>query len=134
MPDATPETAAGSAAPPSPPSTPSHPGALERLFRISQRGSTVGQEVVVGEAEDGQVRLSVSDTGIGLAPDEASRLFQEFVRIKNERTRTIPGTGLGLSIVKKLAQLYGGDVEVQSEPNVGSTFTVTLRESPVKQA
>ena len=74
------------------------------------------------------VRLAVADTGIGLSPEEASRLFQEFVRIKNDRTRTIPGTGLGLSIVKKLAQLYGGDVTVRSEPNVGSTFTVTLQE------
>jgi len=80
------------------------------------------------ERQDGAVRLAVADTGIGLSPEEASRLFQEFVRIKNERTRTIPGTGLGLSIVKKLAQLYGGDATVQSEPNVGSTFTVTLRE------
>jgi len=78
---------------------------------------------------DGVVRLAVADTGIGLSPQEAGRLFQEFVRIKNERTRTIPGTGLGLSIVKKLAQLYGGDVTVQSEPNVGSTFSVTLRDS-----
>ena len=64
--------------------------------------------------------------GTGLTPDESSRLFQEFVRIKNDKTRTIPGTGLGLSIVKKLAQLYRGDVTVQSEPNVGSRFTVTL--------
>jgi signal transduction histidine kinase len=72
------------------------------------------------------VRVEVADTGIGLTADEASRLFQEFVRIKNDRTRMIPGTGLGLSIVKKLAQLYSGDVTVQSEPNVGSTFTVTL--------
>ena len=68
----------------------------------------------------------MADTGIGLSPEEASRLFQEFVRIKNDQTRTIPGTGLGLSIVKKLAQLYGGDVTVESEPNVGSRFTVTL--------
>lgn len=82
-------------------------------------------DVTIEPSADG-VRFEVADTGIGLSADEASRLFQEFVRIKNDRTRTIPGTGLGLSIVKKLAQLYGGDVTVRSEPDVGSTFMVTL--------
>jgi signal transduction histidine kinase len=72
-------------------------------------------------------RVRVSDTGIGLTAEDARRLFQDFVRIKNERTRTIPGTGLGLSIVKKLAQLYGGGASVESEPGAGSTFTVTLK-------
>jgi len=76
---------------------------------------------------DGRWRLRVADTGIGLAPEDAQRLFQDFVRIKNEQTRTIPGTGLGLSIVRKLAQLYGGDATVESEPGAGSTFTVTLK-------
>ena len=76
---------------------------------------------------DGLWRLRVADTGIGLAPADAKRLFQDFVRIKNEHTRTIAGTGLGLSIVKKLAQLYGGDATVESTPDVGSTFTVVLR-------
>lgn len=73
------------------------------------------------------VRLAVRDTGIGLTAEEAGRLFQDFTRIKNEKTRTISGSGLGLSIVKKLAQLYGGDAVVESTPDVGSTFTVTLR-------
>ncbi len=82
-------------------------------------------DVTIEPAANG-VRLEVADTGIGLSKEDASRLFQEFVRIKNDKTRTIPGTGLGLSIVKKLAQLYGGDVTVASEPNVGSRFTVTL--------
>jgi len=72
-------------------------------------------------------RIRVADTGIGMAPEDAGRLFQEFVRIRNEETRHIAGTGLGLSIVKKLAQLYGGDVTVESEPGRGSTFTVTLK-------
>jgi two-component system sensor histidine kinase/response regulator len=72
-------------------------------------------------------RIRVADTGIGMGPDDTERLFQEFVRIKNDQTRSIPGTGLGLSIVKKLAQLYGGDATVESEPGVGSTFVVTLR-------
>lgn len=89
-----------------------------------------GRVDVTLEATPCGLRFDVADTGIGLSPDDASRLFQEFVRIRNDWTRTIPGTGLGLSIVKKLAQLYGGDVTVASEPNVGSTFTVTLM-SPV---
>ena len=81
------------------------------------------------EESEGAVHLAVADTGIGLTPDEAGRLFQEFVRIKNDKTRAIPGTGLGLSIVKKIAQLYGGDVAVQSEAGVGSTFRVTVPRS-----
>jgi two-component system, sensor histidine kinase and response regulator len=85
-----------------------------------------GRVDVTIEPTDTGLRLEVADTGIGLSAEEVSRLFQEFVRIKNDKTRTIPGTGLGLSIVKKLAQLYGGDVTVQSEPNVGSRFVVTL--------
>ena len=85
-----------------------------------------GRVDVTIEPTGAGLRLEVCDTGIGLSPEDASRLFQEFVRIRNDKTRTIPGTGLGLSIVKKLAQLNGGDVTVQSEPNVGSRFTVTL--------
>jgi two-component system sensor histidine kinase/response regulator len=73
------------------------------------------------------VTITVADTGIGMTAEDAGRLFQEFVRIKNEKTRNILGSGLGLSIVRKLAVLYGGDVTVRSEPGVGSTFTVVLR-------
>jgi signal transduction histidine kinase len=72
------------------------------------------------------VAITVADTGIGMTAEEAGRLFQDFVRIKNEKTRNILGSGLGLAIVKKLAALYGGDVTVRSEPGVGSTFAVVL--------
>ncbi|MBN2210693.1 MAG: sensor histidine kinase, partial [Sedimentisphaerales bacterium] len=73
------------------------------------------------------VTITVADTGIGMTTQESARLFQDFVRIKNRQTRTILGSGLGLSIVKKIAQLYHGDVSVASEPEVGSTFVVTLQ-------
>ena len=96
---------------------------VSNAVKYNREGGRV--DVTIEEAGAG-VRVSVADTGIGLSPEEAGRLFQEFVRIKNDRTRGIPGTGLGLSIVKKLAQLYGGDVQVHSEPGVGSTFGVTL--------
>ena len=70
--------------------------------------------------------IAVADTGIGMTAEETGRLFQEFVRIKNRKTKNILGSGLGLSTVKKLAALYSGSVSVDSEPDVGTTFTVRL--------
>jgi signal transduction histidine kinase len=79
--------------------------------------------------EDGpeQLAISVTDTGIGMTQEEMGRLFGEFARIKNEKTRNILGSGLGLSILRRLAALYGGTVKVHSSPGEGSTFTVALR-------
>lgn len=87
-----------------------------------------GGRVEVAVAREGDFAvIRVSDTGIGMTEAECARLFQEFVRIKNEKTVAIPGSGLGLSTVRKLARLYGGDATVRSRPNEGSVFTVTLR-------
>ncbi len=72
------------------------------------------------------ITVAVRDTGIGLTPEEKDKLFKDFARIKNEKTRDIEGSGLGLSIVKKIAQLYKGRARVDSTPDVGSTFSVTL--------
>ena len=80
---------------------------------------------------DGLVRIQVSDTGIGLTPEERAKLFSEFTRIKNEETYKILGSGLGLSTVRKLARLYGGDAMVKSEKGKGSVFTVTLHDADV---
>jgi two-component system sensor histidine kinase/response regulator len=82
--------------------------------------------------EDGIARLTVRDNGIGMTREETELLFREFVRIKNEKTRSILGSGLGLAIVKKLALMYGGDVAVESEPDRGSAFTVVLRPLPAE--
>jgi hypothetical protein len=72
------------------------------------------------------ISIEVQDTGIGMTKDEAAKLFGEFTRIKNKKTMNILGSGLGLSILKRLSHLYGGQVSVASEPDQGSTFTVTL--------
>jgi signal transduction histidine kinase len=72
------------------------------------------------------VSIQVSDTGIGISPQDADRLFKEFVRIRTPHTDRIAGSGLGLSIIKKIAALYNGDITLESTPGSGSCFTVTL--------
>ncbi len=68
--------------------------------------------------------VRVSDTGIGMAEEELDEIFQEFYRIKGDETKEIKGSGLGLSIVKKVTELYGIDIKVESKPGEGSCFTL----------
>jgi two-component system, sensor histidine kinase and response regulator len=100
---------------------------LNNLVSNAIKYNREGGRVDVTLASSGRiVMIVVADTGIGLTAAESARLFNDFVRIRNAKTRNILGSGLGLSIVKKLAAMYGGDVTVHSEPDVGTTFTVTL--------
>jgi signal transduction histidine kinase len=85
-----------------------------------------GSVDVTVKSEEGKLVIQVSDTGIGMNEEECSRLFNDFVRIKNSKTRDILGSGLGLSIVKKLAIAYNGSTDVASKPDVGTTFTIVL--------
>jgi two-component system, sensor histidine kinase and response regulator len=78
------------------------------------------------EESNENITITVKDTGIGMTEAEMDRLFQDFVRIKNEKTKNITGSGLGLAIVKKLAENYKGKIEVSSIPDKGSIFVVTL--------
>ncbi|MBN1963333.1 MAG: PAS domain S-box protein, partial [Anaerolineae bacterium] len=73
-----------------------------------------------------EVTLVVSDTGIGIAPDEVMYIFERFYRTHRARSSTIAGTGLGLSIVKEIVESHGGHIDVQSTPDTGSVFTVRL--------
>ena len=68
----------------------------------------------------------MSDTGIGIRKEDLNQVFEEFRRGRSLTAKKYRGTGLGLAIVKRLVGLLGGSVEVSSEVNVGSTFTVTL--------
>jgi two-component system, sensor histidine kinase and response regulator len=75
------------------------------------------------------ITIIVEDNGIGMAVEDTSKLFEDFVRIKNEKTKNISGSGLGLSITKKIIDLYQGEIHLESEPGKGSKFTIEL---PVK--
>jgi two-component system, sensor histidine kinase and response regulator len=97
---------------------------LSNAVKYNRDGGRVDVSVSL---RHGRVVLAVADTGIGMTEEETAKLFGEFVRIKNAKTRAIPGSGLGLSIVKKLAALYDGDVTVASQPDIGTTFTVSLK-------
>ncbi len=85
-----------------------------------------GRVDVAIKPKDNFVVITVSDSGIGMSEDDMSKLFNEFVRIKNQKTKNISGSGLGLSIVKKIVDTYEGDITVTSVPEKGTTFTVTL--------
>ena len=96
---------------------------ISNAIKYNKQG---GRADIFIEREEKKVKIIVSDTGIGMTEEEKSKLFQDFVRIKNPKTKNITGSGLGLSIVKKVVEMYHGDIEVQSIPDQGSTFTVIL--------
>jgi signal transduction histidine kinase len=72
------------------------------------------------------VHVAVQDTGIGIAPEDQSMLFQKFFRSRDGRARSAPGTGLGLNITKKLVELQGGQIWFESASDVGTTFHFTI--------
>ena len=79
-----------------------------------------------GAAGASAVSLRVADTGIGITPENLPHIFDRFYQVDTSRTRAYEGTGIGLALVNELVDLIGGTIRVDSEPGLGSTFTVTL--------
>ncbi len=100
---------------------------LKNLIDNALKYTPEGGEVAVGWSREEPFGLIwVRDNGIGIAPRDQQRVFERFFRVDKARSRELGGTGLGLSIVKHLAQAFGGDVGLTSQPGAGSTFTVRL--------
>jgi signal transduction histidine kinase len=89
-----------------------------------------GRIQVKAVREDGAVTLSVSDTGIGIAPEDRAAIFDEFRQVITEDGRKREGTGLGLALTERFVDMHHGTIGVQSEPGKGATFTVTLPLTP----
>jgi PAS domain S-box-containing protein len=86
-----------------------------------------GKIVMSASADDDEVRISVSDTGIGLVPEDHERIFSAFVQVDSTYSRFQSGTGLGLALTRRLVQLHAGTIWVESPGrNMGSTFTFTI--------
>ncbi len=85
-----------------------------------------GQVRVSAEVDESTVRLAVSDTGIGIAPEDQPHVFDKFYRSPSAAVQQIPGSGLGLAIAREVARLHGGDIRLDSELGKGATFTVEL--------
>ena len=98
---------------------------LSNAIKFSTDGGRVTLSARLGDA--GRVRVAVSDTGIGIAPADQGKLFQEFVQIDASASRRYEGTGLGLALSKRLVELHGGTIGVDSELGKGSTFWFTLQ-------
>lgn len=96
---------------------------LENAVKYSPSGSTVTASVTDSGHD---LIFKVEDTGIGIAETQLDRIFERFYRVDKGRSRESGGTGLGLSIVKHIAQSLGGEVTVESEEDIGSTFIVRL--------
>ena len=100
---------------------------LENAVAFSYEDGTVR---ISGSEADGEVRLSVSDTGVGIPTRDLERIFERFYRVDHGRSRSTGGTGLGLSIVRHVASNHQGRVEVDSREGEGSTFTLVLPSPP----
>jgi signal transduction histidine kinase/CheY-like chemotaxis protein len=105
---------------------------LSNALKFTERGEIRVRARPHGN--DGSIVFSVSDTGIGIAPEDQDRIFQEFTQIDSPLQRKVQGTGLGLPLCRKLAEILGGTVGVESTPGQGSTFTLRIpaiyREGP----
>jgi signal transduction histidine kinase/DNA-binding response OmpR family regulator len=96
---------------------------LSNAYKYTPEG---GHIAVQAWLQDRHVHCAVSDSGIGISPEDQARLFTKFFRSENPTVRDMPGTGLGLCIVKNLVELQGGEIKVKSQIGKGTTFTFTV--------
>ena len=100
---------------------------LSNAVKFTPEGGRIGIEA---RQADGVVEISVSDTGVGIAPEDQPKIFEEFRQVGSDYAHKTEGTGLGLTLAKKFVELHGGKIWVESEVGKGSKFTFTLPINP----
>jgi signal transduction histidine kinase len=96
---------------------------LSNAVKFTPEGGQIG---INAKQADGSVEISVSDTGIGISPEDQAKIFEEFRQVGGDYAHKTEGTGLGLTLAKKFVELHGGKIWVESEVGKGSTFTFSL--------
>jgi signal transduction histidine kinase len=96
---------------------------LSNAVKFTPEGGRIG---INARQADGAAEISVSDTGIGIAPEDQPKIFEEFRQVGSDNAKKVEGTGLGLTLAKKFVELHGGRIWVESEIGKGSKFTFTL--------
>jgi signal transduction histidine kinase len=96
---------------------------LSNAVRFTPEGGKVAVDLSQGERD---VAIAVSDTGVGIAPEDQAAVFEEFRQVGSDSARKSEGTGLGLALARKFVELHGGRIWVKSQEGVGSTFTFTI--------
>jgi PAS domain S-box-containing protein len=106
---------------------------LGNAVKFTQAGGSITLNVCSLGEENGSfsVKISVTDTGIGISPDQQARLFNSFTQAESDMARNFGGTGLGLAISKSIIEMMGGTIWIESEAGKGSSFVFTIKAKPV---
>ena len=108
---------------------------LTNAVKYTEKGSVtfcISYSRIAGESDSVMLEVAVKDTGIGIKPEDMKKLFSEFERIEEERNRNVEGTGLGMGITKRLLEMMGSQLKVESVYGLGSKFSFTLKQKVVK--
>ena len=97
---------------------------LSNAIKFTPKGGRV--ELAAGRTADGGFAFAVSDTGIGIAPEDQTTALAPFGQVDSQLSRKFEGTGLGLPLSNALARLHGGDLDLESTPDKGTTVTIRL--------
>ena len=96
---------------------------LSNAFKFTQRGGEVELSI---DSVDGTVTIDVRDSGAGIPPEQVPHIFEKFFQADNQRSASQKGSGLGLAIAKSIVEAHGGTIQCESNPGVGTTFSIVL--------
>jgi len=99
---------------------------VSNAAKFTEEGSITLRARRISNDGEPWISLALTDTGIGIPEDKLDLVFEEFAQVDDSTTRDFGGTGLGLALTRQICQMMGGEISLESEFGVGSTFTITL--------